>query len=277
MGTAAVLPLGTNETLAGTISTAGEEDEFQVTLTDSGRLTATVQTRPGCSLDTRLSLLGPDGRLLIQSDGQSLTNRDDLIVQHLLPGTYFVKVEGLRGGTGDYTLTTVFQPATPPSQPLRVDFDQSYPYALTPPFLLAGDFNGDGQVDIATSNTFTNNVSVLLGLGDGTFQPAQNFAVGALPYGIVAGDFNSDRRLDLATGNAGSNDASVLLGRGDGTFAVEVRFATGEYPAGVNTADVNGDGRLDLIVSNVRSEDLSVLLGEGEGEGWTFQGQRNYA
>src|SRR5947208_2289001 len=108
MGMAAVLPLGTNETIAGNISAPGEVDEFQVTLADSGRLTVEVQTRPGCSLDTRASLLGPGDQLLIQSDGQSLVNRDDLIAQHLLPGTYFVKVEGLGGGTGDYTLTTQF-------------------------------------------------------------------------------------------------------------------------------------------------------------------------
>src|SRR5438128_2333805 len=112
---AAVLPLGTDDRVAGNISTPGEVDEFQITLADSGRLTAEVQTRPGYSLDTRLSLLGPDSQLLIQSDGQSLTNRDDLITQHLLAGTYLVKVEGLRGGTGDYTLTTQFEQANPPN------------------------------------------------------------------------------------------------------------------------------------------------------------------
>src|SRR3954463_7335713 len=96
-GMAAVLPLGTNDWVAGNISSPGEVDEFQVTLADSGRLTAEVQTRTGCSLDTRLSLLGPDRQLLVQSDGQSATNRDDLITQHLLAGTYFVKVEGLGG------------------------------------------------------------------------------------------------------------------------------------------------------------------------------------
>src|SRR5436305_9777555 len=105
MSTAAVLPLGTNDQVAGNLSTPGEVDEFQVTLADSGRLTVEVQTRPGCSLDTRTSLLGPDDQLLIQSDGQSPADCDDLIVQHLLPGTYFVKVAGLRGGTGDYTLS----------------------------------------------------------------------------------------------------------------------------------------------------------------------------
>src|SRR5437016_5280344 len=118
MGTAAVLPLGTNDRIAGDISAPGEADEFAVTLTDSGRLTAEVQTRPGCSLDTRLSLLGPDHQLLIQSDGQSPTAQDDLITQHLLAGTYFVRVEGLASGTGGYTLTTQFEPANPPNLPL---------------------------------------------------------------------------------------------------------------------------------------------------------------
>src|SRR3954470_18194823 len=151
MSTAAVLPLGSNETVAGNISTPGEVDEFEVTLTDSGRLTAEVQTRPGCSLDTRLSLLGPDGQVLIQSDGQSLTNRDDLITQHLLPGTYFVQVEGLGAGTGAYTLTTDFQPANPPNQSLQVDYDRNSPFGLSPLFHVTGDFNGDGILDIATS------------------------------------------------------------------------------------------------------------------------------
>src|SRR5437870_11579699 len=129
MSTAAVLPLGTNDRIAGDISAPGEVDEFQVTLPDSGRLTTEVQTRPGCSLGTRTSLLGPDSQLLIQSDGQSLTNRDDLIVQHLLPGTYFVKVAGLGGGTGDYTLSTEFEPATPPDQPVLADYPVNYPFA----------------------------------------------------------------------------------------------------------------------------------------------------
>src|SRR5438552_16703447 len=130
MSTAAVLPLGTKDSIAGDIRTPGEVDEFQVTLADSGRLSVEVQTRPGCSLDTRTSLLGPDSQLLIQSDGQSLTNHDDLIVQHLLPGTYLVTVEGLRGGTGDYTLTTQFAPANPPNLPLLADFPHDFPNVL---------------------------------------------------------------------------------------------------------------------------------------------------
>src|SRR5262245_35570789 len=131
---AAVLPLGATDRVSGSIRSPGEVDEFQVTLADSGRLTVEVRTRAGCSLDTRTSLLGADDQLLIQSDGQSLTDRDDLIAQHLLPGTYLVQVEGLRGGTGDYTLTTRFEPANPPNQPLLADYPTNYPFAITPRF-----------------------------------------------------------------------------------------------------------------------------------------------
>src|SRR5262249_51830870 len=181
MSMAAVLPLGTNDQVTGNLNAPGEVDEFQVTLPDSGRLSVEVQTRPGCSLDTRTSLLGPDDQLLIQSDGQSLINRDDLIVQHLLPGTYSIKVEGLRGGTGDYTLSTQFEPATPPNQSVLADYPTNYPFALSPRFGAVGDFNRDGRLDIVTADVNTGDVSLFLGLGDGTFQTARNLTVGVLP------------------------------------------------------------------------------------------------
>src|SRR5262245_59982994 len=246
MSTAAVLPLGTNDRIAGDISTPGEVDEFQVTLADSGRLSVGVQTRPGCSLDTRTSLLGPGDQLLIQSDGQSASNRDDLITQHLLPGTYLVKVEGLRGGTGDYTLTTQFAPANTPNLSLQVDFLHDYPFSLSPWFTVTGDFNRDRIPDIATANTFTNDVTVLLGLGDGTFQSAGNFGVGNIPYGLGSGDFDEDGILDLAVANQNADpaipagpgiapyayDVSILLGNGDATFKPERRIPAGNLPYG---------------------------------------------
>src|SRR5947208_15143965 len=129
---AAVLPLGTNDSIHGTILTAGEVDQFQVILPDSGRLTALVHT--GSALHTRLSLLGQDGQLLIQSDGQAPLDSDDLIVQHLLKGTYSVTVTGLGGGLGHYTLSTQFEPATPPNEPVQADYPTNYPFALTPRF-----------------------------------------------------------------------------------------------------------------------------------------------
>src|SRR5207248_3078866 len=69
-----------------------------------------------------------------------------------------------------------------------------------------GDFNGDGILDLATANGIdfgggSNNVSVLLGKGDGSFQPAMNLAAGSNPHSVAVGDFNGDGKLDLAVVN----------------------------------------------------------------------------
>src|SRR5262249_23056680 len=100
-GLETALPIEPTGVLAADVRPAGETDLFRVTLGETGRLTARVH---GETLDTRLSLLGPDGQLLVQSDGQTPLQRDDLLVQHLLAGTYFLRVEGLGGEVGGYTL-----------------------------------------------------------------------------------------------------------------------------------------------------------------------------
>ena len=68
----------------------------------------------------------------------------------------------------------------------------------SPSAIMAGDFTGDGKLDLAVVNNVSNDISVLLGNGDGTFQPQVTYAVGLSPSAIVAGDFNGDGRLDLA-------------------------------------------------------------------------------
>ena len=73
-------------------------------------------------------------------------------------------------------------------------------------------------------------VSVLLGNGDGTFQPQVTYAVGSSPDAIVAGDFTGDGRTDLAVANSSDNTVSVLLGNGDGTFQPQVTYAVGSGP-----------------------------------------------
>ena len=88
---------------------------------------------------------------------------------------------------------------------------------------------------------------MLLGNGDGTFQPAVGYAAGVDPIGIVAGDFDGDGITDLAVANEGSlffgmgdpGGVSVLLGNGDGTFRTAVEYAGGKSPEG------NRDRRLE--------------------------------
>jgi streptogramin lyase len=85
-------------------------------------------------------------------------------------------------------------------------------------------FNGDGKLDLVVANDGSNNVSILLGNGDGTFRAAVNYGVGSgsAPTSVAVGDFNGDGKLDLAVANELSNNVSILLGNGNGTFQAAV-------------------------------------------------------
>ena len=88
-----------------------------------------------------------------------------------------------------------------------------------PDSVTAGDFNGDGYIDLAVANYCSNTVSILLNNGNGTFTQSSTPSVGSDPYSVTAGDFNGDGLLDLAVANYCSNTVSILLNNGNGTFA----------------------------------------------------------
>ncbi len=91
--------------------------------------------------------------------------------------------------------------------------------------MVAGDFNKDGNQDLAVVNHTDNTVSILLGNGDGTFAAHTDIPVGAGPIALVAADFNRDGNLDLAVVNQTANTISILLGNGDGTFKDQNRIS----------------------------------------------------
>jgi|CZKK01.1.fsa_nt_gi hypothetical protein len=95
----------------------------------------------------------------------------------------------------------------------------SYPTFQSPVSIGVGDFNGDGNLDIAVAAKLVNTeVSIFLGNGNGTFQPPMNYAAGNGPASVAVADFNHDGKLDLAVADAVSATVNVLLGNGDGTF-----------------------------------------------------------
>ena len=157
-------------------------------------------------------------------------------------------------------------------------------------FIAEADVNGDGVPDLlvlntAVCNNCTGNVGVLLGRGDGTFQPVQTYGAGLYSPGfLVASDVNGDGALDLVvteeTGGGGL--LAVLLGRGDGTFRSAAIYGTGGlYATPLQVADVNGDRNPDLLLTNGQfcagrdpSEGcVAVLLGNGDG---TFKAAATY-
>lgn len=131
---------------------------------------------------------------------------------------------------------------------LAFDVAVNYAAGTSPQAVVTADLNADGRLDLAIANGSSNNVSVLLGNADGTFQAAQNSATGAYPKSVAVGDFNGDGKLDLATANA--YDVSVLLGSGTGTFAAPTSIGLGSSPSSVAVGDFNGDGKLDLAASS---------------------------
>src|SRR6266699_918738 len=146
-----------------------------------------------------------------------------------------------------------------------------------PWYVVTADFNGDGKLDLAVSNYGDNSFSVLLGNGDGTFQPPRTLPIGTHPALVAVGDFNGDGKPDLAVADYGcpldctsspSNTVTVLLGNGNGTFLPGPSLTVGNGPAGVAVGDFNGDGKPDLVITNHHGNTVTVLLGNGDG---TFQ------
>jgi hypothetical protein len=116
------------------------------------------------------------------------------------------------------------------------------------------DLNGDGVLDVAVANGGSNNVSVLLGNGDGTLAAPVNYAVGTDPVGIAAGDIEGDGLLDLAVVNHGSNDDTELRNTGGATFLLSQTIPLGESPDAVAMADFNKDGMADQIIDAAPEE-----------------------
>lgn len=155
-------------------------------------------------------------------------------------------------------------------QPARTSATGPYPISLT-----AGDFNADGQFDLAMAiwdNFGVNDVSILLGEGDGTFAAPVLLSTSeeaSYPWSIASGDLNADGKLDLVVTTDDDflgGYVEVLLGHGDGSFTAPATY--GPYYGQILSsalADFNGDGNLDVAVTDWQSSSVKVLLGNGDG------------
>lgn len=132
----------------------------------------------------------------------------------------------------------------------------------------AGDLNGDGHVDLLTSNLGSSTVSIFLGNGDGTFQKDEILEGGLNGAFTGLGDLNEDGKLDFVITHWTENFLSTFLNLGGGKFADRVDVTTGSGNYGVAIADLNADGHLDAVTCNYRERSISVLFGQGDG---TFQ------
>ena len=151
---------------------------------------------------------------------------------------------------------------------------EAFPAGINPVNLVVGDFNGDGRPDIAVVDegdaTDPASVSLLLGNGDGTFQPPETILQQMGLFTIAAGDFTGDGLLDLAI--AGSQSIYILLGNGNGSFQ-QPRIIPVNGPLGpMATGEFTSDGRSDLAVGSLNG--VAVFQSNGDG---TFQPPKEYA
>lgn len=161
--------------------------------------------------------------------------------------------------------TTVIVPCATASQFKRAVY---YRVANTPAQVIAADFNHDGNLDLAVADYLANEVSILLGNGDGTFQKALKFPANS-PVGLAAGDLNGDGKQDLVVVEdfgTGNSLLAVFLGDGTGKFHKSATYTSGQVSESVVLADFNGDGHLDAAVTNFGGGDVWVRFGNGKGQ-----------
>ena len=134
-----------------------------------------------------------------------------------------------------------------------------------------GDFDEDGNLDLAAVMRETHSVGIHLGDGAGNFADPVSYLYringqigGSNPTDISAGDVNNDNDLDLVTVNFSSDDASVILGDGSGAFGGAQLFQTG-FPEEFELADIDEDDNLDLVVARPADDDVNILFGAGDG------------
>ncbi|HEV7966251.1 MAG TPA: FG-GAP-like repeat-containing protein [Candidatus Acidoferrales bacterium] len=198
----------------------------------------------------------------------NMDGHPDLAVANQSDGTISILL-----GNGDGTFVAETTPCTLPSCiALPAVTTTGGTINASPSAITTGDFNNDGNMDIAVTDEANSRVMILLGDGDGTFQKPVSYTTGGNPVALVAQDFDGDGQPDLAVVNQGdgktASTVSVLLGdkvngTQNGVFGAKIDYPVGISPSAITTAVFNTAGFTDLAVANKGGNTVSILPGLG--------------
>lgn len=134
-----------------------------------------------------------------------------------------------------------------------------------PVVVSAGDLDGDGIADLVVANRFSEDLSILRGLGGGDFALQQRVAAGGIPVALAIADFNEDGRDDVAAALPVLDQVAIFLTQPNGIPGTPSLLDAGDSPGGLLAADLDRDGHADLVATNYFSDTLSIRRGLGNG------------
>ncbi|MEM6995514.1 MAG: FG-GAP-like repeat-containing protein [Myxococcota bacterium] len=139
-------------------------------------------------------------------------------------------------------------------------------WANTPNGVKTDDFNGDGRIDVVTSNRFSGGSTIAYGRGDGSLWTPFSRTAGNNPTDVVTADFDGDGRLDIASvTQVGNGQLKVYLGDGRGV-ATPVNLSLPVEPSTLAAGDVDGDGDVDVVAANEEASSITIAINDGDGE-----------
>ncbi|MCD6068441.1 MAG: putative Ig proteinputative calcium-binding proteinFG-GAP repeat protein [Bacteroidetes bacterium] len=142
-----------------------------------------------------------------------------------------------------------------------------YPTGTAPYAIVAGDFNNDGNQDLAVTNAQSSSISVFSGAGNGTFGPATPIPATGFVLCICKADFNGDNFQDIAFTSIGGSAMNVALNDGTGGFSAVNGYTGGTNPVAIGSGDFNADGFVDIVLTNSATNVVSLYAESGTGAG----------
>jgi hypothetical protein len=254
----------------GSINT-GEQAIYRVAAPVSGSIDVNITPGSGATGNFIVTILSADGQTVLASGAPGAANVAAAVRQG---DVVLIEVSGDATGSGSFDLQV-----TNPDQ-FQTSLNQSlfFPVGGTPSSVVVADVNHDGKPDMIVTSSTSDQVSVLLGNGDGTFQAPRTYDVGAGQAGAnrdvfrepIVTDLNGDGVPDIAVPNLNSSDVSILLGNGDGTFQPQRRFNSVPSPDSLASGHFTHSGNVDLValqeIPNSKAPvSLGVMLGRGDG------------